>query len=420
MSLNDCTRRTLGITDRNITFDQENLNYFTYIRGKKTLVYVGYLDYKIDRCPNCGRIETFKKNGTTTSVITLANHGDQPTAIKLTKQRYLCPNSSCHSSFISHSSIVKSNRFVSENTRSLVMKYATTDKSNKDIAALTGISASTVSRIISETSGTHYYKYNSELPENICIDEFRSVQKQMSFITCDAETHELLEILPGRKTNDIKSFFEGFDEPARKCVKTVTMDLNANYQRIIQRLFPNAQIIIDRFHVIQMLGKAIDNERLRALEKLDKSTREYKIIKTQWKVFKKSGEKLITSKRTYRLHNHEYLTDYEILEIGFSKSPRLKAVWEVYQSLLKTIHNNDKQGFYDCINNYKQTGTQMDDVMVTFKQNLAFIGNAVVYSYSNGPLEGLIRKIKQIRRTAYGYRNMKNLFTRIRLELRTK
>ncbi|WP_230098036.1 transposase, partial [Periweissella ghanensis] len=37
--------------------------------------------------------------------------------------------------------------------------------------------------------------------------------------------------------------------------------------------------------------------------------------------------------------------------------------------------------------------------------------------YSNGPLEGLNRKIKQISRSGYGYRNLANFFNRIRLEL---
>jgi hypothetical protein len=37
-------------------------------------------------------------------------------------------------------------------------------------------------------------------------------------------------------------------------------------------------------------------------------------------------------------------------------------------------------------------------------------------SYSNGCLEGVNRKIKQIERTAYGYSNFKHLLIRIRLE----
>ncbi|MDN2453273.1 transposase [Lactobacillus sp. UCMA15818] len=37
-------------------------------------------------------------------------------------------------------------------------------------------------------------------------------------------------------------------------------------------------------------------------------------------------------------------------------------------------------------------------------------------NYSNGPLEGINCKIKQIKRMAYGYRNWSHFYTQIRIE----
>lgn len=48
---------------------------------------------------------------------------------------------------------------------------------------------------------------------------------------------------------------------------------------------------------------------------------------------------------------------------------------------------------------------------------LPLIKNMMSSSYSNGPLEGVNRKIKQIKRTAYGYRNWSHFYTRIKIEL---
>ncbi|QBO37167.1 hypothetical protein EQG49_12240 [Periweissella cryptocerci] len=31
----------------------------------------------------------------------------------------------------------------------------------------------------------------------------------------------------------------------RKCVKLVVTDMNANYQTVVRRMFPNAQVVID-------------------------------------------------------------------------------------------------------------------------------------------------------------------------------
>lgn len=41
-------------------------------------------------------------------------------------------------------------------------------------------------------------------------------------------------------------------------------------------------------------------------------------------------------------------------------------------------------------------------------------------NYSNDPLKGVNRKIKQIKRTAYGYRNWSHFYTRIRIEFTIK
>ncbi|WP_143471915.1 transposase, partial [Leuconostoc mesenteroides] len=34
-------------------------------------------------------------------------------------------------------------------------------------------------------------------------------------------------------------------------------------------------------------------------------------------------------------------------------------------------------------------------------------------SYSNGPIEGINRKIKELKRTCYGFSNQANMFTRV-------
>lgn len=36
------------------------------------------------------------------------------------------------------------------------------------------------------------------------------------------------------------------------------MDMNASYQAFVHELFPNAELIIDRFHIIQLMGQTIE------------------------------------------------------------------------------------------------------------------------------------------------------------------
>ncbi|GFZ26822.1 hypothetical protein LCB40_07020 [Lactobacillus corticis] len=58
----------------------------------------------------------------------------------------------------------------------------------------------------------------------------------------------------------------------------------------------------------------------------------------------------------------------------------------------------------------------MHTTLLTFKRNYRGVINGIDLEYSNGCLEGLNRKIKQIERTAFGCRNFVNLLKRIHLE----
>ena len=74
----------------------------------------------------------------------------------------------------------------------------------------------------------------------------------------------------------------------RAAVKSVVVDLNAQYIKFIKVLFPNARIIIDRFHIVQLVGRALGNARISLMKKMnDCHCREYKILKAHWRLFHK-------------------------------------------------------------------------------------------------------------------------------------
>ena len=71
-----------------------------------------------------------------------------------------------------------------------------------------------------------------------------------------------------------------FSLQARANVKTVTMDLNFYYQDIVRACFPNAQIVIDRFHMIQMLTRSFNSLRVQVMKTFDKRSRQYQLLKS--------------------------------------------------------------------------------------------------------------------------------------------
>ncbi|WP_162254828.1 transposase, partial [Liquorilactobacillus capillatus] len=153
----------------------------------------------------------------------------------------------------------------------------------KTIAKLVGISSTSVQRII--YAHRHALIERRKLPRIICFDEFRSVHSMFSFICIDAITHNLLAILSDRLTKNITAYFlSHYSLSERSQVQKIVMDLNAQYQYFIHRIFPNAQVVIDRFHIIQLAGRALDQARISLLHGIeDHRCRNYKMLKSEWR-----------------------------------------------------------------------------------------------------------------------------------------
>ena len=76
-------------------------------------------------------------------------------------------------------------------------------------------------------------------------------------------------------------------------MKSVVVDLNSQYIKFIKALFPNARIIIDRFHIVQLVGRTLGNARISLMKKMnDCHCREYKILKAHWRLFHKDSADL--------------------------------------------------------------------------------------------------------------------------------
>ena len=46
--------------------------------------------------------------------------------------------------------------------------------------------------------------------------------------------------------------------------------MDASYPYAIKEIFPNAEIIIDRFHIIQQLTRALNNKRIQVMKEQKK------------------------------------------------------------------------------------------------------------------------------------------------------
>ena len=413
----------IDIQDSNLIFE-ENCVYMGTFKNKKCKFIEGKLSYTPTHCERCGVVNvdyTVYKNGTQTSRITLPFLGMYPAYLLMKKQRFMC--TVCHQSFTAKTKVVEKNCFISQNVRTLIAIKTGEARSIKSIARDCSVSPTSVQRVINETEEFLKPRHQS-LPEHLSFDEFKYARGEMAFEYINVMTGEILDILDKRNQVTIKNHFIGnYSLTDRKCVKTVTIDMNAGYVSVIKELFPNAEIIIDRFHLVQLINRSMNKTRVQVMNKLSKSKSEdqkkYRRLKRYWRLLLKN--KLDISSTEYKHYPlFGQRTEAGIIEEMLAYSPLLKANYDFYQSLLSAITRRDFHAFQNgleglidpLISNYMRTSIK------TLKKHLPYIQNSFIFPYNNGRIEGINNKIKVLNRVAYGYRNFMNFKKRIFLHFK--
>ncbi|MCG0954832.1 ISL3 family transposase [Lactiplantibacillus plantarum] len=174
----------------------------------------------------------------------------------------------------------------------------------------------------------------------------------MAFICIDVDTHKRVTVLGDRLSDTIKKFFEeNYSRDERAKVKHICMDMNAVYQNFVHELFPNAEIVIDRFHIIQLLGRAMDQMRVQALRQIkDKHSQVYKALKPNWKIYHKADPDAKT--KHYRFGINESLTDQELIDIGITPFLNLHNAYETYIDIHDALLNSQTERLSNLIKTY--------------------------------------------------------------------
>ena len=406
-SYNDCIKFSLNIKDPLLEFLDISIGKYRN-RDAKFYHAVAHLD----QCLNCGSTNIVHNGHLYSNVRYPALDASLPVFIRVAKQRVICRD--CHINSMAETELVEKYCCISNATKRKIIGSLTEDWSMKSIARQTSTSTNTVQRVL-ERYGYSTVEDTDWLPEYLAFDEFRGVGRQLHFIAIDGHTHKIVKVLPTRLKKDIINYFKRFPLTVRNKVKTVTMDLNYYYDIMAKELFPNAQVILDRFHIVQMLNRSFNSCRIQEMKKHKKGAKEYNLLKYYWKLYLKPFEDLEKVKPYHQPRLKDTLTQEQVVADGLRLSPELENTYNLMQDISKALRDRDTDKLKDLIKSKDHVGNMMHTTLNTFKRNLHDILNAAKFDESNGCLEGTNRKIKQIERTAYGYANFTHLITRIQI-----
>jgi transposase for ISSha1 len=420
MTHTDYTKNILNIEDKNIYFYDDCLE-IKEIKGVKTKIFHGYLTYTPEYCPNCECInESFddiiKWNWKRNCKIKVTKACGFNTLLFLDKQRFFCKH--CNKTFTATTNFVDFHKQISNDTNLNIKLELMQKGSEKDIAKRNNVSPKHVNIIMDQIAKDTLIKGNGKLPEIMGIDEFNATKdtiSKLAFIIVDQTKHNIFDINNSRLSLDIEKYFKRYSKDERDKVKFITMDLYKPYYTLMQKLFKNAILISDRFHIALQIRNALDNTRVKLCTK---SNPNYKKLKKYWKLILKSEEELDDENKKYNKHFQKEMTQKDIVTYLINTDTVLYNDYQIYQGILKSIDKRDKIAYLNIVNNNihsNNISSKMKKALKTFSNMEKYILNAFDYEYSNGMVEGTNNVIKQIKHAACGYKKFSHLKARVML-----
>ena len=404
----------LNIKDQNIFINTNNIEE-RKIKNKNYKIIEGILTYKPKCCPICGVVNEssndiikwgFRKN----CKIKIPKISNCYSLLILHKQRFFCKH--CNNTFIAETNLIDRNKNRSNNTELQLNLELMQKQSEKDIAKRLDISVSKIDRKLNEIS-SHKVLRHETLPTSMNWDEFKATKDtkgKMAFIITNNESGNIFDIKDSRKIYDLEKYFKRYSRKERDKVKHISIDFYSGYISLAEKLFKNADISIDRFHIIIQVYNALNNARIKLCYK---NNPDYKKLKDYWKLIVKN-ERDLSDKKKYSKHFKKDISQKEIVQYLINTDKTLEATYECYQGIINSLNDKDFNKFKSIITHEnKNISDKMKQALKLFNKNIKYIENSFKYDINNGIIEGTNNLIKCLKRIAFGYRKYDHFIARI-------
>ena len=404
----------LNIKDQNIFINTNNIEE-RKIKNKNYKIIEGILTYKPKCCPICGVVNEssndiikwgFRKN----CKIKIPKISNCYSLLILHKQRFFCKH--CNNTFIAETNLIDRNKNISNNTELQLNLELMQKQSEKKKKKRLDISVSKIDRKLNEIS-SHKVLRHETLPTSMNWDEFKATKDtkgKMAFIITNNESGNIFDIKDSRKTYDLEKYFKRYSRKERDKVKHISIDFYSGYISLAEKLFKNADISIDRFHIIIQVYNALNNARIKLCYKNNPN---YKKLKDYWKLIVKN-ERDLSDEKKYSKHFKKDISQKEIVQYLINTDKTLEATYECYQGIINSLNDKDFNKFKSIITHgNKNISDKMKQTLKLFNKNIKYIENSFKYDINNGIIEGTNNLIKCLKRIAFGYRKYDHFIARI-------
>lgn len=233
-----------------------------------------------------------------------------------------------------------------------------------------------------------------ELSKRLCIDEISMRKGQQDFVTVvsDVEQGILIEAIDSHRQAEVIKVLIEQPLEVRQAVAEVSVDMWGGFPKVVQAVFPNAVLVIDRFHVMKVVNQDLNKLR-RKLRITDQ------------------GSKFLL------LRNGADLNPEQVLKLGLllDRSPCLRIAYQMkeeFRQIYETCQTV-KTGRNRFLNWLRTAQLLFADAASTIWNHLDGICNYFLSRTTSGVMEGINNRLKLIKRQGYGFSNFDNFRTRL-------
>ena len=290
-------------------------------------------------CPRCGVADPplYKHDIRTQEFMDTPLHGKRVHLI-VKRQRYSCQ--SCQQTFQQLLPDMDEKRTMTKRLTEFIQRLSL-EKKFTEIAEEVGVNEKTVRNIFREHVEALDSTRTITAPEWLGVDELHLLGDFRAMLTAPGEK-KILDLLEKRDKATVLKWMMAL--PNRENVKVVTMDMHRPYREAANAAFPDAQCVVDVFHVVRMANKAADSLRIALKDDLEPKVRRQlkrdrwimqarrRSLKASDLMMLKSWERIVPMLYQAWVAKEDF---YEIYEKATSREEALE-LWDLWLEMLQS------------------------------------------------------------------------------------
>ena len=321
--------------------------------------------------------------------------------LHLSQRQFYCPG--CDRHFNEHFNFVAPQRKMTRRYERYVYECCKASTIQK-VSTQENLVWQTVNQIYQQNARKQLDRHPRSKISEVGMDEFaiKKGHRHYATVIVDLERIEIIDILEYRDQEKLIQYFK--DKGTEWCegVDVFCSDMWPGFINTARAVFPNATVVVDRFHFFSYLNKAVDNQR-KSLRRQFKDQDDLKRLK--WTLLK-NADGLTPDQKKKRDH-------------AFLLAPQLKLIYD-HKEKFRALFNQKidrNQGEIE-LNQWiekaqKIKNSHLDKFLCMLNNWKDYILNYFAHRVTTSVIEGINNSIKTVKRMGYGFRNFVNFKQRV-------